>query len=291
MLKSLVSAGLILSSLSVAYAAESAADKTARAQFCDQRLSDTKSVQQLLKNHDNQMAFTNQGGIGGGGVCWWHSRYTRNAAYLVQFRPDLPRLRDEKAIKKLVGEIRKGKKIVVVPGFKNLREFSRVNYKEVLNKLEDWQETDGILHFQWLAGLSGNTKVKSDALEVKMNELYERIQKGEVVYQKLQMPGITAHAWLVVGMEKVSDGYLLEVLDSNSYRGPDVYKYTVGMESFRYYGDDFVPYTGKSKEERRLRRILNRECKDYLSQQRASGLAENADSENSDDNSDENDDA
>ena len=238
------------------------------------------------------MAFTNQGGMMGGGVCWWHSRYTRNAAYLVQFRPDLPRETDEKKIKKMVADIRKGKKIVVVPGYKNLREFSAVNYKEVQNKLEDWQETDGILHFQWVAGLSGSTKVDAGNLESKMDALYERIQKGEVVYQKLQMPGVVAHAWLVVGMERVSDGYKLEVLDSNTYRGPDVYKYTIGMDAFRYYGDDFVPYTGKTKEERRLRKILNKECKDYLAERTAEVSEDNIvavndeanDSEENDDN-------
>lgn len=239
------------------------ADRAAKARFCDERLAQTGSVQQLLLDRKNHLAFANQGGMMNGGVCWWHSRYTRNAAYLAQFRPDLPRPTDENTLKRMVVDLRKGKKIVVIPGYRNLGEFSASNYQAIQNKLEDWQETDGILHFQWVAGLSGNSEVSEENLAQKMDQLFERVSRGEVVYQKLQMPGIVAHAWLVVGMTKLPEGgYRLNVVDSNNY-GASTVTYRPGMKTMGGYYN-FVPYTGKTKEERRLRRILRRECADYL---------------------------
>ena len=82
----------------------------------------------------------------------------------------------------------------------------------------------------------------------------------EVVYQKLQMPGVTAHAWLVLGMTQTSNGYRLLVLDSNTY-SPDTYYYEKGMTSFGYHGfTNFVPYTGKTKEENKLKSIVAKDC-------------------------------
>jgi len=253
----------------VGFAAEvTEADREAKARFCQERLGTDLSVQQLLQNNANLLGFTNHGGMMNGGVCWWHSRYTRNAAYTAQFRPDLPRPTDERTIKRIVMDIRKGKKIVVVPGFRNLQDFSRYHYAEIQNKLEDWQETDGILNFQWVAGLSGSSQVNEDQLSRKMDELFERVSRGEVVYQKLQMPGIVAHAWLVVGMERVDgNSYRLKVIDSN-YNSIMTHTYRPGMKSMGSY-DSFVPYTGKVKEERRLRRILTRECADFISAREA----------------------
>ena len=239
------------------------ADRAAEARFCEERLTATDSVQQLLMNRTNQLGFTNHGGMANGGVCWWHSRYTRNAAYVAQFRPDLPRLTEQRDIRKLVGDIRQGKKIVVVPGFRNLYEFSVAHYDEIQRKLEEWQTADGIMRFQWVAGLSGSSEVSEADLGRKMDQLFERVSSGEVVYQKLQISGIVSHSWLVLSMQRVDgDSYRLQVIDSN-YGGVQTYTYRPGMKSFGGYGN-FVPYTGKTKEERRLRRILNRKCSDFI---------------------------
>lgn len=265
MLKSIVAFGLLTSLTSFA-ATMTEADRAAKAAYCEQRLSTDNSVQQLLTKQENHLGFTNHGGMMNGGVCWWHSRYTRNAAYLVQFRPDLPRIIDQKGIKKLVMDIRKGKKVVVVPGYRNLREFSYAHYQEIQDKLEDWQETDGILNFQWVAGLSGKSEVSEENLSLKMDQLFARITRGEVVYQKLQLPGIVAHAWLVVGMSQLPEGgYRLQVIDSN-YAGVQTFTFRPGMKSMGYVMGSFVPYTGKTKEESRLRRILKKECKDFLAE-------------------------
>lgn len=248
---------LLVSSLT-AFAQDDEQAKIAKENFCNKR-ADINSIQEILLNPKATLSFSNQGGLFGGGVCWWHSRFTRNAAYVVRFRPDLAAPTEAEA-KKIIKSIRSAKKIVEVPGFANLYDFSRSYDDLILRELEAWQRKDGFINQQWVAGLSGSSENKPEALEKKMNDLFVRIQAGEVVYQKLQMPGVVAHAWLVLGMTQTSDGYQLLVLDSNTY-APDTYTYRKGMTSFNYHGFSyFVPYTGKTKEEAKLKRIVAKDC-------------------------------
>ncbi len=229
-----------------------------KAKFCSEKLDSPTAIQDLLYSNQNQIAFVNQGGLIGGGVCWWHSRFTRNAAYLAFFRPELPKPSELQA-KAIVKNIRKGK-FVEIPGYKNLRAFSSDFANIVQEQLNAWQRFDGMVKQKWTQGLSGSSKAQNaDKFEADMDALYERVQKGEVVFQMLQLKGIVAHAWLVIKMIKVENGYDLEVLDSNL--GVDTYQYRKGMESFEYhhYGE-FMPYTHEVKEEVSLRRKLMKVC-------------------------------
>ncbi len=255
MLRKLVALTLIVSSLT----ALAQDDEAAKASFCDKR-TESNSIQQILLDSKSKLSFSNQGGLFGGGVCWWHSRFTRNAAYIARFRPDLAAPTEVEA-KKLIKSIRSAKKIVEIPGFANLYDFSRSFDDLILRELEAWQRKDGFINQQWVAGLSGSSNIKPEAMQKRMDELFVRVQLGEVVYQKLQMPGVVAHAWLVMGMTQIEDGgYRLLVLDSNTY-APDTYTYRPGMTSLNYHGfTHFVPYTGKTKEEAKLKRIVAKDC-------------------------------
>jgi hypothetical protein len=258
MLRKFVALTLLVSSLGALAQADERAKLLAKENFCNKR-AEADSIQEMLVSPMATLSFSNQGGLFGGGVCWWHSRFTRNAAYIVRFRPDLPAPTDAEA-KKLIKDIRSAKAIVEVPGYANLYNFSRAHDELILKELEAWQRKDGFVNQQWVAGLSGSSNIKPEALERRMDELFARVQKGEVVYQKLQMPGVTAHAWLVLGMTQTADGYRLLVLDSNTY-APDTYYYEKGMTSFDYHGfTHFVPYTGKTSEEAKLKRIVAKDC-------------------------------
>jgi hypothetical protein len=233
-------------------------DSEAARSFCDSRMSDSHSVQNIISNSDNQLYFRNQGGMFGGGVCWWHSRFTRSAAYLAIFDPSLPKPSDEEA-KKIISRLRDRKGITLIPGFSNLRDFSLSYRDSIQSKLNDWQRSDGILKASWVKGLSGSSDVDPTKLEKTMDELYDRVSKGEVVYQMLQMPGVIAHAWLVSGMEKTDDGYKLQIIDSNI--GNDEYTYRKGMTQFNYMGYyHFVPYTGQQGEEKKLMSKMTEFC-------------------------------
>jgi len=256
MLKLILATALSLSAFSTS--AQDAAGDLAKANFCKAR-TQQGALQDIISKHDASLSFANQGGIFGGGVCWWHSRFTRNAAYLARFRPELPQPTEEEA-RVIIKAIRKGKSLIEIPGFRNLTEFSWRWDQLILRELEAWQRNDGIVRQQWIRGLSGSSNIKPEALQKRMEELYVRIQNGEVVYQKLQLPGIVAHAWLVVGMEPIANGYDLHVLDSNFF-GVQTHRYYFGDTSLNYFGmGNFVPYTEMTKEERRMRRLVESEC-------------------------------
>jgi hypothetical protein len=222
---------------------------TAVDDFCQSR-------QLFLAKTENQLSFKNGGGLINGGVCWWHSRFTRNAAYLVQFRPELPRPERKTALT-LIALIRNGTKPLTIPGFENLEAFSKAYAQEIQRTLEEWQLKDGIIHQQWVVGLSGKTSVPSHQLAIMMDRLYEQVAiQKDVVYQKLQLQGIDAHAWLVIGMEKNQHGYKLFVVDSNRPGKVMEYNYEYGMNHLLYGKNSrFVPYTERNQELSRLKNI------------------------------------
>lgn len=216
---------------------------------------------QLLNDSDNTLSFRNAGGLLNGGVCWWHSRFTRNALYLAVFRPDLPSPTPEQAAK-LIKKIRKGKEVVTIPGYKNLNSFSYDYRNQIQKELEKWQIVDGFVNQQWVVGLWGGTHKPAAKLKKWMDNLYKYVEtEGNIAYQKVQIKGIDAHAWLVKSMTKTRYGYTLHVLDSNSTQIRHIY-YREGNTSIydAWYGD-IIPYTGRKLELKRLKRAVKKYCK------------------------------
>lgn len=246
--------GLVVSNIALgATASTNAAD------FCEDRKSATYG-QELLDNRNNQISFTNHGGLVNGGTCWWHSRLTRKFAYLAIYRPDLPRPTSKEA-SRIIRSIRLGN-VEEVPGFANLYEFSRHFKDEVQDRLEKWQIGDGFMRQQWTVGLWGSSKTSAKKLKKRMDDLYEYVvEEQNLAYQMLQMRGIVAHAWLVLDMEKLSDGYALKVLDSNARSTQRiVYRYGQTHIMHSWYGR-FVPITGKKAELRRIKKAVKKYCK------------------------------
>lgn len=227
--------------------------------FCSKRQSKS-FAQASLKSSRNWLAFRNQGGLLNAGVCWWHSRFTRKALYLAIYRPDLQRPTSSQA-KRIIKDIRLGK-ITIVPGFENLNSFSYAFANEIQDRLEKWQVGDGFMRQQWLVGLWGTSKSSAAALKKRMDSLYTEVNiKKNVTYQVLQLKGVDAHAWLVVGMSKTTNGYKLEVVDSN-YRNVKTHYYKFGDTRFEYgYMGRFVPRTGKKRELRSLEKKVKKFCK------------------------------
>jgi hypothetical protein len=254
--------GLTFLTFNVSVYAEANSLTKARARYCQEKLSSKHSIQRILSNPMNHLSFQNQGGLLEGGVCWWHSRFTRAAAYLAIFDPAQPKPNQEEA-KEIINTIRKRKDVVVIPGYRNLYEFSLEWGEEILDKLEDWQKSDSLTRFSWFNGMTKEKDLDPEKLEKKMDELFERISNGEAVYQMLQMPGIVAHAWIAIGMEKTASGYLVHAIDSNAPGQVIQFPYFKGSSRLDYIlipGHTLVPYTGHTKEERKLRKKLNQEC-------------------------------
>jgi hypothetical protein len=237
------------------------ASKSVR-QFCVDR-QDTDFIQDLSKNPHNHLAFRNHGGLINGGVCWWHSRFTRNALHLTIFRPELPRP-SERDMASLIKDIRQGRTVVTIPGFNNLREFSsdRTAANLIQKELEAWQRMDGFVRQQWIVGLSGSRRVSAENMTRRMDTLYDYVVGDKnVAYQRLQMPGVVAHAWLVVDMDKTRDGYKLHVHDSN-YFGIQEWTFREGMTHFNYGGfGEFTPYLERQRELRNIQNVASRFCR------------------------------
>lgn len=248
--------------LSLSQVAMAVSVSMSKSEFCADR-KDRNYARELLQDRENMLAFTNHGGLVNGGVCWWHSRFTRNATYLAIYRPDLPRPSENEA-RRIIKEIRKGDNLVVIPGYSNLSEFSGYSgFGDLIQEeLERWQKGDGFIRQQWIVGLAGSSSTTAEKMKSIMDELYNYVEvEGNIAYQKLQLPGVVAHAWLVVGMEKTRDGYELKIVDSN-YRNPYFVTYYEGMTHLNYSGfGSFVPYLERERELRSVKRVISKNCR------------------------------
>jgi len=236
-------------------------------------------VQKKISISSNRLSFKNQGGLANGGVCWWHSRFTRNANYVAVFSPEkakphnktmnrpkkfagktpMKRVPAPGSVKYILKQIKYGK-VVEIPGYKNLREFSKANRKEIQKLLGDWQIEDGFIKQSWVVGLMGKSKTTAAKFEKSMDKTFKRVSKGQAVYQKLQIKGVVAHAWIVTGMEKTRDGYNISVIDSN-YSSTRIWRYKKGDTHFNYPGwGKFVPYTERTREEKKTKKAKEKFC-------------------------------
>ena len=235
-----------------------------KAEYCE-RMVHENTIFDLSDLTENLIAFKNQGGLFNGGVCWWHSRFQRNILYLGQLKPEAPKLSRDEA-KQIIKKIRAGNEIVTINGFQSFNDFTNEYKKEIIKELENWQIYDGVVLGSWVLGVKGDTKIEANKLSQMMNDLFNYVEvQNKIAYQKLQIKGITAHAWLVAGMKKASNGYDIGYIDSNNPMMSENYSYKNGDESFfvKGYGH-FVPYTEFQREEERLKRVATQ----YCSQQR-----------------------
>ena len=243
--------------------------------FANEQICGEVNLQEKIQSNDYSMAFRNHGGLMNGGVCWWHSRWHRNAVYLAYFSPekDKPEFDTKKerkenngeglSVKEIIKTIKAGDEVVEIPGYRNLREFTAENYKMIQDTLEGWQKEDGFLNQKWLIGAFKKKKTNPEKLQSKMEKLYKQVEvEGNIVYQMLQMKGIDAHAWLVVGVDKQDNGYELTVVDSNypMYTTKAFYRNGDKSVTGSYGYGRFLPHTGNRGEERGLKKARRKFC-------------------------------
>lgn len=180
----------------------------------------------------NLLCFRNSGGLLGKGVCWWHSRFTRNALYKAYFLQEHPGPSRSEA-NRLIGKIMSGKEAVPIPGYGNLREFSRDHRRSIQAVLERRQVFEGVFRFAWVDGLIGRSSLAPGKMGVLMDRLHTRASSEELTYVKFQTPGLDAHSLLITGVEPLPcDGYSVGYLDSN-LPGHSVTEYRRGEGSLR----------------------------------------------------------
>ncbi len=238
---------------------------TTKIEFCN-RLKNRSDIKKEALESINLMAFKNNGGLFNGGVCWWHSRFQRNAFYLLKINPTGIRPSISEA-KEIIKRIRNSDEVLTLNGFNSFYDFTNFFNHEIQKELDRWQIYDGVVLGGWIDGIKGDTEVPANELESKMNELYQYVNMAhKVAYQKLQIKGITSHAWLVTDIVKTDSGFDLGYLDSNDPLSLNLYRYKKGDKSFnvRGYGN-FVPYLEFKREESKLNQVAQNYCNNSYS--------------------------
>jgi hypothetical protein len=227
-------------------------------ELCSMDHEDFKTV---IFDQKNRLSFTNPPGSLKIGLCWWHSRLQRAATYLAIYRPDLPKPNSAQ-VSKILKDLRKLKKVVTIPGYSNLWDFSRDFEAEFTKMLSAWQLSDSIFKFGWVRGLAGKSKLKPNQFKSDMDELFVEVEgKGRIAYQMLQVKGLVAHAWLVISMTPTRNGYTLEVVDSNSKKVYNVnYKY--GSSQIKYSWN-VVPHLRRTGDFKKISKSLKKFCSDH----------------------------
>lgn len=205
-------------------------------------------------SNPNLLAYGNSGGILRNGVCWWHSRFTRAALYLVYFEPSKPKP-DARTARRAVRSVMDADRVVEIPGYSCLRDFSTDHRMEIQRVFERRQLSDGVLRFAWVNGLSGSHRVPAARLGVLMDAIHAETSREGLAYVKLQIRGIDAHSLIVTEMEPLADGgYRCCYLDSN-WPLERVWTYRPGQETASAVtGMPGVPYLQRTGELRRIRR-------------------------------------
>lgn len=240
--------------------------------FCEAGTA-PQNLSQQLADPKNRLAFPNGPyGLMDGGVCWWINKFERNALYLAKFNPNAkaPTKSDGK---KIIEKIREAKGIVEVPGFANLRDFTAAFKTELIDELEEWQLWDGVMGGGWINGVSGSTSVDPQELLKTMEQTYKIVEGNKLpAYHMLQLPGVTAHSWMVIGMvphlnpDGQQDGFDFMVADSNYNELAMWHEYRHGMRQLTFY--EGVPYLKNAVNKETALALEKRKA--YCSQQATS---------------------
>jgi hypothetical protein len=191
----------------------------------------------LLYATNNQIAFVNPAGPLDTGLCWWHSMFQRNAAYLTVFRPDLPKPSHSEALA-LINDIITRSGIVEIPGYQNLSQFTSDYQNETTNALATWQIVDGVIFGGWTRDIGSKKDLLGDHLAGAMKDFYQNTEVDQRVSFALLVPNeIGSHAWLILNVLRTVDGYALDILDSN-FLGVQRRYYHAGMEQLPFLGKE-----------------------------------------------------
>lgn len=189
--------------------------QNSKSEFCEAKRTTDKIVQSL-RHWDNLVGIANNSGLLGlaTGVCWWHSRFQRNAAYLVKFDPSAPKPSNHEA-RQLIKKIISGKEVVTIPGYRDLRLFTVQYSQELQGALNAWMNRDTFLGMKWINGLKGPSSMSPNELQNHLYSLEREFKETDgILYLTLQTKGVSAHSWLLTGIQKISGGWNLSIIDS-----------------------------------------------------------------------------
>lgn len=219
-----------------------------------------QDFQEKLKRQENRLAFENSGGPLRIGLCWWHSRFQRNANYLLDFRPWLPDS-NRNEVWSVLKALTKGRHVVAINGYRHLFEFSDAYRDEIQELLGQWQLYESFLEFNWVKGLKNPQPEFPGQLNEVLSDVEYRVKvKHEVVYQMLKYPGLVSHAWLVYDIENFGFAYKIHAIDSNNLYNVEsfVFKNSEGIIGNSRVG---FPYTQHTEDMDTYHSAITRTCR------------------------------
>ncbi len=202
---------------------------SSQAAFC-QRTQNWAQFQTYAHDPANLFAFGNPPGPWKTGLCWWHTRFQRLALYLTIYRPELPRPTHPAQVWRLLDTVAFARGVVEIPGYENFSEFSEAWEETITQYLSQWQSFEGLTRATWFRhGALLDRSETPEGLKRRMDALYETVGvQKKLAFTMLQIPGISTHAWLVVGMKRTSQGYELSYVDSAFSQSVGTYEYREG---------------------------------------------------------------
>jgi len=240
--------------------------------FCKQfstPSSKTEFINSLLKS-ENRLSFLNQGGEFNIGVCWWHSRFQRAASYLAYYEPEKNKPSEEE-VEEIINAIIYQKRVVSIPGFSSLSEFSKAHEKQIQSALESWQIRDSLTGAlaRSLNPLRPSYKSYTKDIVHTFYRLHQLINDEKVIpFVIEQNTGATAHAYLIVkaqmlGKNVVDQEIELTLIDSNSFILSTVriskYNYDrIEYQNIKFEG--FAIYIDYSRDLTKIERAIKQFC-------------------------------
>jgi hypothetical protein len=115
----------------------------------------------------------------------------------------------------------------------------------------------------WMRGISGRAEMEASLLQQHIENIIKHFDnKGRPTFLMLQMPGITAHALMLLGYSRSNDGVDLFGADSNFPGDIKIYEYRIGEKSIRLkgYRDTSVPYLAFDGDFSRFETARSRAC-------------------------------
>jgi len=220
-------------------------------EFC-KLVAKPEQFKELLLDSRNRLAFLNgHYGFLNSGICWWHSRYERNATMLAVYRPDLPKPTLPQA-KKIIAQFAKGelftkRRVVEIPGYENLQSFSAEYELLIIKEMESWQNREVFWGFDWLTRGAGlNDSMPPAKLWRTMGKLYDQVvNKNRLTHVRMKLDGFTSHALTIYDMEKNDHFYVVHYIDSNSHY-PERTTVRFGDSQFSAY--EGAPYIDREHE-------------------------------------------
>ncbi|MCC6276710.1 MAG: hypothetical protein IT289_02200, partial [Oligoflexia bacterium] len=152
-------------------------------------------------------------------------------------------------------------RVVEIPGYRNFLEFSRDWEDQIQYKLQKWQLVDGFLKQAWFGNISTSPQLPPPEMEKKIIQVAKQVhEKKQITWIMLNYPGITAHAWLVLDVNRAPNGLRFTYLDSN-------HPGKVMNETY-LYGNSFINtdmgraaiYIGRTKDFQRISKVSDRYC-------------------------------